>query len=96
MSSHQPRKTEMTDKLAIPTIHLNGTSPVELRQQYQDAAMAVSAAIDVLAKSAPNGRDYYPQGDDAFAGAQRQHRARMEKLQSVYAELEEVFCGIDG
>jgi hypothetical protein len=76
--------------LALPTIHLNGTSAQSLLDDIRDAAIAVRAAMDALSRTAPNGRDYYPQGNDALIIASGQHAERMARLRSVYAELQQI------
>jgi ferredoxin-NADP reductase len=76
--------------LAIPTIHLNGTSREMLSDQLCEAYSAVRIAGDTLAKAAPNGRDYYPQGPEAFEQAVREHYARMAKLRDVMKEIETI------
>jgi hypothetical protein len=76
--------------LALPTIHLNGTSAQSLLDDTCDAAFTVKTAIDALARTAPNGRDYYLQGDDAMVIASGQHAERMARLRSVYAELQQI------
>jgi hypothetical protein len=76
--------------LKIPTIHLNGTSKDALFQQVCNAIDAVHAAGDALAQATPNGRDYYPQGQEAIYAAMRQHEARMTKLREVARELETI------
>lgn len=70
-----------------PSIHLNGTSRGDLFDAYVDATVAVEAAIDAVAKAYPHGRDYYPQGDDAFDKARAEHNARLEALNKVANEL---------
>ena len=73
--------------MIFPTLHLNGTSGPMLIEGYKDAVRAVNAAIDAMAKIEFNGRDYYPQGDDAFRQARKEHAARFEALNQVQAEL---------
>ncbi len=70
-----------------PTIHLNGSSAEQLRAGYMAAIEAMHDAIEALAETAPNARDYYPQGDSAHTEARQEHEARMSKLMSVQAEL---------
>ena len=77
-------------KLAIPTIHLNGTSPAELVDQLCEAVTAISNAEKALAKACPNGRDYYLQGADAIQEALRQHANRLHHLRAVRDELSEI------
>lgn len=74
-----------------PTIHLNGSSAQSLTDDYVEAMRAVSDAIDKVQRhAAPNGRDYYPQGNSAIDAALAEHRARLTKLTEVKAELEEL------
>lgn len=74
-----------------PSIHLNGTSAQSLTDDYVEAMRAVSDAFDKVSKhAAPNGRDYYPQGDRVIDAALAEHRARLTKLAEVKAELEQL------
>ena len=81
--------------LAVPLVHLNGTSRAELLEGYSDAVRALHHAGRALAKAAPNARDYYPLGPGAFAKAADQHEARMAKLREVINELEAVAMAIE-
>lgn len=76
--------------LAVPTIHMNGTSKNALLEQYCDAITALHDAGRKLAAAAPNGRDYYVQGGDAIRRAMDQHDARMRKLREIINELEKI------
>lgn len=80
----------MTDKpkLAIPTVHNNGTSKQALLDQLGEAILAVHAAGRKLAAACPHGRDYYVQGDGVIHTAMRQHEARLAALKSVTDELQ--------
>lgn len=73
-----------------PTIHLNGTSPEGLMEQVQGAMIACRNAISALASAAPNARDYYPQGSEAFSIALAEFEDRMNRMRSVLRELEEI------
>jgi len=77
-------------ELSTPTIHLNGTSQSDLLRHLELAAMAIEAAERALRETCPNGRDYYPQGEGAIVEATRQFRSRMERLEAVRAELEQI------
>lgn len=77
-------------KLTLPTIHLNGTARSDLQEQAGGAMDALRTAMEGLRRMAPNGRDYYPQGNDAITNATRQHQSRMERVGSVMAELEAI------
>jgi hypothetical protein len=81
--------------LAIPTVHMNGTSKAELVEQLREAARAIRTAKDALAMSAPHGRDYYTQSDPSAIGkATREYAARQLKLAEVYSELEEIAIAV--
>jgi len=73
-----------------PTIHMNGTSAAVLLVHYREAMRNIREAAEALNHCAPNGRDYYPQGDGALAQAQAEHRARYAALQAAYHELEQL------
>lgn len=78
----------------IPTIHLNGSSGESLRNDMRVALRAVHAAIDAVCEAAPNARDYYVQGDEAWRAASAEHAERLNKLHAVYGELNEIYQGI--
>ncbi len=73
-----------------PTVHLNGTSAERLIDGYVAADNALRSAERALEESAPNGRDYYPQGDGAIGQAIKEHVARVEKLRAIRAEIQEL------
>lgn len=74
-----------------PSIHLNGSRPQSLANDYAEARAAVQNAINSLHQYAcPHGRDYYPQGSNAVTIAIAEHANRVEKLQSVLHELEQL------
>lgn len=73
-----------------PTIHLNGTSRQRLLDDLTAAADAMREAHRAVCNASPNARDYYPQGSDAFGAADDEHRARLARLESVLAELNEL------
>jgi len=79
-----------TEELAVPTIHLNGTSKHALLEQLCEAINAIHEAGKKLAAAYPNGRDFYLQGPNAIVVALRQHDARMQKLKDVATELETI------
>jgi hypothetical protein len=82
--------TTTTKTLAVPTIHLNGTSRENLMEDLLGAYHALTEAITALGRACPNGRDYYPQGNDALSAALEDHRSRLARLESVKAELMQV------
>jgi hypothetical protein len=71
-----------------PTIHLNGTSKESLVDGWNDAYAALQAAYTALQHTAPNGRDYYPQGPDAIQTATTEHRMRLLKIECVLEDLD--------
>jgi len=71
-----------------PTIHGNGTSGEALLTQQTDAVSALYDALEAMTAAAPNGRDYYPQGPEAFRLAAAEHAARIAKVRAVLAEYE--------
>ena len=71
----------------MPTIHLNGTAAKDLYEDNRAAAAALREALKCLHRAAPNARDYYPQGQHAYAQAREQYAAQCQALQTVLAEL---------
>lgn len=80
--------------LAIPALHLNGTSKGELIRQLSDAAHAVTKAHAALRDGAPHGRDYYVQPLGTFEIAEAQHIERLRKLEAVHQELEAIAVAV--
>jgi hypothetical protein len=76
--------------LTLPTIHLNGTSKEQITEALCDAYSAINDALSKLKQTAPNGRDYYPQGSEALSNATNEHFSRMQRLTSVMQELEQI------
>lgn len=74
-----------------PTIHLNGTPGADLRDAYLAACNATQAAMKALAKTHPNGRDYYTQGEGAFSIAVAEHADRGIALRKVADQLLELY-----
>lgn len=80
--------------LTLPTIHLNGSSADDLFEKNADAAGAIRAALNAMAKAAPHGRDYYVQGDEAINKAREEYWARWDKLREVLGDLESILESI--
>jgi hypothetical protein len=74
---------------------LNGTHPEALQEAIREASSALREALEKLAETCPNGRDYYPQGDGALRVALAEHAARMEHLRTVDRELLTLFEAIE-
>lgn len=81
--------------LPVPSIHLNGTSKESLTDALREAYQAIGDAYMVHRETAPNARDYYPQGPQAFQKAREAFEARCRKLVEVREELLAIFEGID-
>lgn len=90
-------KTSPTDGavLLAPLLHLNGSSAKTLLDGYRAAHTALYDALVAMRESAPNARDYYPQGDDAFNQARREHDARVATVNNVLAQYEMIIENVD-
>ena len=80
----------------IPTIHDNGTPKAALLAALTAADEAIGKAAKVLVQTAPNARDYYPQGPDAWGKArdewteiQTQLRTIREKVVAAMVHIHE-------
>ena len=80
----------MAREISKPTIHLNGTAGADLLDAYLEASDALRKAMEALRNAAPNGRDYYPQGESAVHRATEEHRARHQALKAVYDDMQEL------
>lgn len=74
--------------MMLPTVHLNGTSRAELVAQVETALLGLEVALDALQVAHPNGRDYYPQGEEAYGKAAHEHALRIERLHELKSEYE--------
>ena len=74
--------------LALPTIHLNGTSRATLSEGYGAAYRALQDAIRAFNAIEFNCRDYYVQPADAWARATTQRDVMRSHLRSVQEYLE--------
>jgi len=81
--------------MTIPTIHLNGTSKDRLIEDLCNASNALNDAYAALKQTAPNGRDYYPQGDDALRKATQEHMSRLKRLDEIKGEINKLTIAID-
>ena len=78
----------------IPTIHLNGTSKDTLTVEYYTAYKAIKESINTLLDATLNGRNFYPQGSDAFYQASEERQDALSKLHQVKSYIEEMITGI--
>lgn len=76
--------------MIAPTCYLNGTSPEVLFEQLAGALYALRTTQRALEEAAPNARDYYPQGPDAFQKARAAHESRAQRLKDIQRELQEI------
>ena len=82
--------------LTKPTIHMNGTSRKDLAACLEDASRALTVAIDKIQTTAPNGRDYYPQGEGANGRALVEHLGRMKMIIEVKRDIDELWMHVEG
>jgi hypothetical protein len=81
--------------MQLPTIHGNGTNKAELVRGLCEASNALDAAYEKLKRTAPNGRDYYPQGPMAMERAVQEHNARLRMLDALKGEVDSLTIAID-
>lgn len=82
--------------IIAPHVHTGGTSRTALARDYGAALRAVGEALNALAETCPNGRDYYCHAEpDAMARAVREHQSREARLLAVYAELGALWNAVD-
>lgn len=66
-----------------PLVHMNGTGGERLVADLQAACESLTEALTRIADAAPNARDYYPLGDDAWRAARDQHEADMTAIRDM-------------
>jgi hypothetical protein len=76
--------------MQYPTLHMNGTAPRDLFRECRTAMDGLSTAQEALAAMTVNGRDYYPQGDDAFTKARAEHVKRLDAIRCIREEIEKI------
>lgn len=81
------------DELAIPYIHLNGTSKTSLLDGLGKVHIALEEAAQKLREAAPNGRDAYPV-PGLMKRLEAQHVRRLKTIrdlqEEIYAEMDEI------
>tara|TARA_R110000822_G_C15068105_1_gene468274 strand:+ start:105 stop:440 length:336 start_codon:yes stop_codon:yes gene_type:complete len=75
-----------TTTLILPLIHLGGTSPITLMEDYSAARLALEEALRLLSVSYHD-RDYYLLGQDIHREARSQHLERCAAIGSVIVAL---------
>jgi hypothetical protein len=78
--------TMETQRIVTPIIHLNGDRQEVLISRMKKAYLAIKDAQEALRKTAPHGRNYYPEVE-RLPLAEDQYRRRQEALQSVMDSL---------
>lgn len=73
-----------------PTIHMNGTSASDLIDQQLAVVKAARELRRALARAAPNGRDFYPQGDDALREARKAYDVEAAQVVSIISNHEAI------
>lgn len=81
--------------MLIPTVHLNGTSGQDLLEQQQAVLDALRAVREAMVAAMPNGRDYYPQGEDAIGEAREAFRKQYYIIGDMILAFDAVMMGID-
>jgi len=81
--------------MIIPTVHLNGTSGQDLLEQQQAILDALRAVREAMMAATPNGRDYYPQGEDAIGEALEAFRKQYHIIGDLILDFDAVMMGID-
>lgn len=74
--------------MRLPTIHINGTHRNNLLEELSKVSSTLGDTLYAMRRASPNARDYYPQGQEAFAEAVSEHAGRIERINSVAAEIE--------
>ncbi len=67
----------------LPTLHINGTGAETLRAEYEALFEALAVAEARLLAATCNGRDFYPQGPDAYYAARFERDGMLAKLREV-------------
>jgi hypothetical protein len=67
----------------LPTVHINGTGAETLRAEYEALFEALAVAEARLLAATPNGRDFYPQGRDAYYSARFERSEMLAKLREI-------------
>ena len=80
--------------MKIPSVHLNGTGGVQLRDANLHAYAMLLNAIEAARQAAPNARDFYVQSNEAFGIARAEHEQRILELQRVASNFCAIYEGV--
>lgn len=81
--------------MTLPTIHMNGTTKDALIESLCEASQTLDLAYQALKQTAPNGRDFYPQGPAALNAATDEHCDRLRRLDGIKKEIDALTLAID-
>ena len=76
--------------IQTPHINPNGSMPKELLKRQIDVMSALIIAIEKLRQAGPNGCDYLTVPPGALCKAQAEHAARLNHLEVVMRELDQI------
>lgn len=71
-----------------PLLHMNGSGKANLLPPAMETARALRKAQAALREMAPNQRDYYPLGAEAWTAAQDEYVAHAKALEQVLHAVE--------
>jgi hypothetical protein len=78
----------------VPKIHRNGSDGKHLAAKLRAASDALHDAIEAMRETAPNARDYYTNGPNAFKFAAKEHHERIAKVEMVKDDLGKIWENI--
>lgn len=82
--------------MMIPTVHLNGTGKASLQAELRTAYEALEDALKALRSVTVHGRDYYPQGPEAYSMARAEMDIRIGALGKVQQDVLTMWQALDG
>ncbi len=102
----QPRTIHAADEgdaatvspTGVPLVHMGGTGKQGLINQLSEVCGALQDAHAKLRQAGPHMRDYYPYpsgGEPEFKVARERHSSRLQRLEELQTELEELAGLID-
>ena len=83
MKNQHQQSAKTLQMTATPTIHLNGTGAETLYAEYNAVRDALTKARKALEDATCNARDFYVQGDTAYAAAKAERTKMLQKLDEL-------------
>jgi hypothetical protein len=83
--------------LALPVVHLNGTSRESLMDGQREVATALREALEKMTQNAPHPRDYLgapmpvEKGEALWKRAQAEHQDRVRRTQALLDEVTSIY-----